>query len=292
MKVRLQTRPQALQFLLPAFNKQNIRTFSISLPRSSNPSSTPSTPAPATHNARWLSDIKARIGKCIMFGMSGKQTQEAATVMKAIGEEWRALVAGREGFLVGRKRAGLLRHPVVWGEMDRMEHINNVMYIRYAESARVNWAYNYAVHIDPENGKEWMDSVTPNGFGMILKSMKTDYKFPMTWPDHISVFHKLSYLPLASESSFVLDVMILSELHQRPAARCVEDIAVYDYLKKKKATIRPFMLKAFEQTWAEQEAEKVRVEKRIREIEVTVRDIEKATWDRADAVEDMGGGSR
>lgn len=75
----------------------------------------------------------------------------------------------------------------------------------------------------------------------------------MTWPDHISVFHKLSYLPSASESSFVLDVMILSELHQRPAARCVEDIAVYDYLKKKKATIRPFMLKAFEQTWAEQE---------------------------------------
>lgn len=55
-----------------------------------------------------------------MFGMSGKQTQEAATVMEAIGEEWRALVAGREGFLVGRKRAGLLRHAVVWGEMDRM----------------------------------------------------------------------------------------------------------------------------------------------------------------------------
>ncbi len=55
--------------------------------------------------------------------------------------------------------------------------MNNVMYIRYAESARVNWAYNYAVHIDPEHKKEWMESVTPNGFGMILKSMRTDYKF-------------------------------------------------------------------------------------------------------------------
>lgn len=75
----------------------------------------------------------------------------------------------------------------------------------------------------------------------------------MTWPDHISVFHKLSHLPSASDSSFVLDVMIVSELHQRPAARCVEDIAVYDYLKKKKANVRPFMLNAFEQTWAEQE---------------------------------------
>ncbi|KAL2074193.1 hypothetical protein VTL71DRAFT_7971 [Oculimacula yallundae] len=288
MKVRLQCRPPAFQYFPQASNKQHIRAFSLSIPRSSNSSSTPSAPAPTTNNARWLSNIKARIGKCIMFGMSEKQTQEAATVAKAIGEEWRALVAGREGFLVGRKRAGLLRHAVVWGEMDRMEHVNNVMYIRYAESARVNWAYNYAVHIDPEHGKEWMDSVTPNGFGMILKSMRTDYKFPMTWPDHISVFHKLSHLPTASDSSFVLDVMILSELHQRPAARCVEDIAVYDYLKKQKATVRPFMLKAFEQTWAEQEAEKVRVEKRIKEIESTVKMIEKATWDRDGAVEEIG----
>lgn len=55
-----------------------------------------------------------------MFGMSREQTDEASTVMRAIGEEWRALVAGREGFLVGRKRAGLLRQAVVWGEMDRM----------------------------------------------------------------------------------------------------------------------------------------------------------------------------
>lgn len=75
----------------------------------------------------------------------------------------------------------------------------------------------------------------------------------MTWPDHISVFHKLSYLPSASESSFTLDVMILSELHQRPAARCVEDIVVYDYKKGTKAAIRPFMMKAFERTWEEQE---------------------------------------
>lgn len=51
------------------------------------------------------------------------------------------------------------------------------MYIRYAESARVNWAYNYAVHIDPGHKKEWLEAVTPNGFGMILKSMRTDYKF-------------------------------------------------------------------------------------------------------------------
>jgi hypothetical protein len=55
--------------------------------------------------------------------------------------------------------------------------VNNVMYIRYAESARVNWAYNYAVHIDPGNRRQWDELCTPRGDGMILRSMKTDYKF-------------------------------------------------------------------------------------------------------------------
>lgn len=111
----------------------------------------------------------------------------------------------------------------------------------------------------------------------------------MTYPDRVSVFHKLRDLPSPSDSHFILDVMILSELHQRPAARCVEDIVVYDYKAGKKVGIRPFMMDAFKETWEEQEAEKKRVERRIEELEGVLRGIEKETWDREGAVEDMGG---
>ena len=45
------------------------------------------------------------------------------------------LVAGREGYVSAR--AGVERHKVVWGEMDSMGHVNNVMYVRYAETGRV-----------------------------------------------------------------------------------------------------------------------------------------------------------
>lgn len=55
-----------------------------------------------------------------MSGLSKEQAVEAAAVCKALGQEWRDFVAGREGFLVDRKRAGLLRQAVVWGEMDCM----------------------------------------------------------------------------------------------------------------------------------------------------------------------------
>jgi len=82
--------------------------------------------------------------------------------------------------------------------------------------------------------------------------------------------------------------MILSELQQRPAARCVEDIVVYDYKKGIKTAIRPFMTDMFKKTWEEQEAERRRVERRIREIEGMVKGLEGQTWDREGAVEDLG----
>jgi len=50
------------------------------------------------------------------------------------------------------------------------------VYNRYAESARVVWAYNIATLLDPMRGDEWKEMWTPKGMGMILRSMKTDFK--------------------------------------------------------------------------------------------------------------------
>jgi acyl-CoA thioesterase FadM len=55
--------------------------------------------------------------------------------------------------------------------------VNNVMYVRYAESARVGWTNNFAVHVDPEHKREWEEISTPKGVGMILRSIRIDYKF-------------------------------------------------------------------------------------------------------------------
>jgi hypothetical protein len=111
----------------------------------------------------------------------------------------------------------------------------------------------------------------------------------MTWPDKVSVFHKLRNMPQPDNSSFVLDVMILSEKEQRPAARCLEDIVVYDYLVGKKIALRPFMLDAFKELYKAQTETKERNTKRVLKILDDVRQLEKNTWDRADAKEDFGG---
>jgi len=51
------------------------------------------------------------------------------------------------------------------------------MYNRYAESARVNWTLHFANVLDPARGAEWRALVTPSDIGLIIRSIKTDFKF-------------------------------------------------------------------------------------------------------------------
>lgn len=113
----------------------------------------------------------------------------------------------------------------------------------------------------------------------------------MAWPDRISVYHKLRASPTASTDSFILDVLILSERHQRPAARCVEDIVVYDYRRGVKSPLRDFMVDQFRGTFDLQEQSKTRNERRVRDLLQRVQRLEKQVWDRPDAMEDMGKGN-
>ncbi|KAK5132854.1 hypothetical protein LTR08_008570 [Meristemomyces frigidus] len=258
--------------------------------RSTSAQETAQKPATASLSPRWLSDVKHRVGKCITFGLQPHQTSQAGEILSAVAKDWRALVAGSEGFLTGPDRRGMHRQEVVWGEMDSMGHVNNVMYNRYAESGRIGWAQKLS-KLDPANKKAWSDLFGPNGeAGLILRAITTEFKFPMTWPDRISVYHKLRTEPTSGTDSFVLDVLIMSELHQRPAARSIEDIVVYDYRIGKKTPLKPFMIDVLRDTWRLQEEAKRTNSGRVDGLLEQVRELEKSSWDRQDAVEDVGRG--
>ncbi|KAF2717632.1 hypothetical protein K431DRAFT_232641 [Polychaeton citri CBS 116435] len=273
----------------------SLRSFhtTASQQRSSNlETSAPSSSSPADQlapvNPRWLSDVKQRIGKCIMFGLRPKQVLAAGSILSEITRDWRDLVVGSEGFLTSPDRRGLYRQRVVWGEMDSMGHVNNVTYNRYAESGRVEWALKYAEYIDPIHAQAWTELVSPKSEGLILRRITTDFKFPMKWPDRVTVYHKLTSAPTPSTEALLLDVVILSEKHQRPAARVAEDCAIYDYVQGRKVKMHPFMLKAFKETWRLQEEAKRANTQRVRNILQRVRQLELESWDREGAVEDLG----
>ncbi|KAK9579644.1 hypothetical protein V6Z96_005405 [Aspergillus fumigatus] len=135
-----------------------------------------------------------------------------------------------------------------------------------------------------------MDLVSPKGVGVILRSLKIDYKFPMTYPDKVTVYHKLVHDPSAQQSQYAFDLqaIILSEARQRPAARVHEDIVVYDYKQNKKTTLPPFVEAQFQIIWDLQERARKHWQQQILDIETQVRKLEVESWDREDAVEDMG----
>ncbi|KAK5126371.1 hypothetical protein LTR85_010607 [Meristemomyces frigidus] len=172
-----------------------------------------------------------------------------------------------------------------------MGHVNNVMYNRYAESGRVCWAQKLSM-LDPANKKEWMGLLGSTGVGLILRAITTEFKFPMKWPDRISVFHKLRTEPTSGTDSFILDVLIMSERHQRIAAKLIEDIVIYDYRIGKKTALKPFMVEVFRDTWRLQEEAKRTNSDRVVRLLEQVRGLEKDSWDRADAAEDTGGASK
>ncbi|EGO61631.1 hypothetical protein NEUTE1DRAFT_144747 [Neurospora tetrasperma FGSC 2508] len=236
---------------------------------------------------KWITDLPARLGKCIIFGCSPSQIRDASVILRAVATEWRGLLAGAEGFLTGGRR-GVDSREVVWGEMDSFGHVNNVNYYRYAESARVNWITNFSVHVDPAHRQEWAELMQPKAIGLIMKSLKCDFKFPMVYPDRISVYHRLSTPPQHGQTSFHLDCIVLSHQHRRAAARLEEDVVIYDYRKAGKTAMPEFMLTQFEKTWKMQQEETIRARKRIWELIAGVERLERETWDREDAKEDMG----
>ncbi|KAF7191463.1 hypothetical protein HII31_06965 [Pseudocercospora fuligena] len=242
-------------------------------------------------NPRWLSDVKSRIGYCLMWGLQSQQIQEAGKILREVAQDWRGLSAGSEGFLTSKQRRSTFRYQVVWGQQDAMGHVNNVVYNRFAETGRVDWFNNIATFVDPANASAWRDMLTPKGDGLILRKITTEFKFPMRYPDHVTILHKLATEPKEGTDTFDLHVLILSELHQRPAARVIEDVVFYDYRKAKKTPLRPFMLDVLQHTWKLQEEAKRVNSQRVSNILERVRALELESWNREGAVEDMGSAS-
>jgi acyl-CoA thioesterase FadM len=171
-----------------------------------------------------------------------------------------------------------------------MGHVNNVVYNFWAETARINWVRSFALQIEDDAAQRamWDDLISPKGIGLILRSIKTEYKLPLQYPDRVTVIHKLLQEPKMGMDALHLEAVVLSETHQRIAARITEDIAVYDYRIQKKAPLPDFMVETFMQEWQDQQKAMKDAANHRGSIESKLRDLEQQTWDRSDAVEDMG----
>jgi acyl-CoA thioester hydrolase len=120
---------------------------------------------------------------------------------------------------------------VEWGDMDAAQHVNNTVYFRYFESARIEFF----------NQVGFMDFMGEVGVGPILAEVTCQYKAPLTFPDTIQITARI--LPDSfTEYGFVMQHVVYSEKLQRIAAEGTSRIVCYDYKNKQKALISSELL--------------------------------------------------
>ena len=118
----------------------------------------------------------------------------------------------------------VIEAPVAWGEMDAFRHLNNTVYFRYFESARM--AYFERLRL-----LEYMDAT---GIGPILASTSCKFKIPLTYPDTVSVGVRISEI---GDDRFTMEYRVISHKHQKVAAEGVGVIVSFDYKKRQKTPI-------------------------------------------------------
>ncbi|MBC6996812.1 thioesterase family protein [Neolewinella lacunae] len=125
------------------------------------------------------------------------------------------------------------RYPTHWGDMDQARHINNLIYLRWAETIRV--VYFEAMEMNT--------SFAPGGIGPILAWQDAKYIFPMTHPDTAVLGVRATAV---SADRFTLETAIFSEQHQRIAAITQQIIVPYDYALLQKAPLPAAWVAAIE----------------------------------------------
>lgn len=123
--------------------------------------------------------------------------------------------------------------PVQWGDQDAFGHVNNVVYFRWFESAR----------IDLLNACRSQVSMSGTGLGPILASITCDYKRQLRFPDTVYVGSKVTRV---GRSSAEISHAIFSCEQRDIVAEGVSVIVVFDYTSQRATRIPDDLRQQFE----------------------------------------------
>lgn len=106
--------------------------------------------------------------------------------------------------------------PVQWGDQDAFGHVNNVVYFRWFESARVDVLEVFQPTLGLNN----------TGIGPILASIHCHYRRQLYSPD---VVHIGSRITRIGRSSLDISHVVCSENQNQVVAEGVSVLVIYDY---------------------------------------------------------------
>jgi acyl-CoA thioester hydrolase len=114
--------------------------------------------------------------------------------------------------------------PLQWGDQDSLGHVNNIIYFRWAETARIDYL---------TRANAWDGAATAVA-GPILAAIHCDFRFPLTFPDTIQVGASITAL---GNSSFKMTHRVVSAGRGIVAADLDSTLVWIDYAAGKAITL-------------------------------------------------------
>jgi acyl-CoA thioester hydrolase len=105
---------------------------------------------------------------------------------------------------------------VLWGDEDAFNHVNNVAYLRWCETARIE--YFHRIGLSPP--------IPPRGLGPILASLTCHYRRTLKYPDTVIVGTRVTAI---GNSSLRMEHAIVSRASGEVAAESDSVIVTVDY---------------------------------------------------------------
>lgn len=118
----------------------------------------------------------------------------------------------------------ILSQDVIWGDMDAFGHINNTIYFRYFEDARIAYFDRIGVHLHMRQTK----------IGPILANAHCNFRLPLEYPDRIQIGTRAS---IQSPKKLNMEFAVFSEKHGRMVADGDGLVVYYDYANGKSCEI-------------------------------------------------------
>ena len=117
-----------------------------------------------------------------------------------------------------------LEMKIAWGDMDAFQHVNNVVYFRYFESARIRY-------FEEVTGG---GAIGDDGIGPILASTSCRYRAPLTYPDTLTVGARVTKV---EEDRFTMEYAVFSHQGQVTAATGEGVVVAFNYTLGQKASL-------------------------------------------------------
>ncbi len=123
--------------------------------------------------------------------------------------------------------------PVEWGDQDALGHVNNVIYLRWSETGRIEYLSRLGL---------WNGSAAER-FGPILANITCNFRYPLTYPDSVHVGTRVVSI---GNSSFKMTHRIVSEKLGIVAADLESTLVWIDYEANKSIRVPAEMREAIE----------------------------------------------